>query len=147
MNNSNEIGERIAHIISNYGESINSFEKKISVSTNSIGAAIRKKSALKSNVLIKILEVFPEINPTWLLVGKGEMLLSDTKPETTSSETTLASLELDLKRKDFEIKGMLLEFQELKEDVELLKKITSLEEKYIDIVDQKLDKAIDSKKG
>lgn len=68
-----------------------------------------------------ILKAYPELSLDWLVLGKGEMILSDTKKETTSPETTLQSLELDLKRKDFEIKSMFLEFQEIKEDVKGLK--------------------------
>lgn len=93
-----------------------------------------------------ILKAYPDLNLDWLVLGKGAMILSDTKKETASSGTTLQSLELDIKRKDFEIKGILLEFQEIKEDVELLKKITSLEEKYIDTVEKKINESIKSNK-
>jgi len=36
-----------------------------------------KKSPLNSNAIENILSEFPEINPEWLLTGKGEMLKSD----------------------------------------------------------------------
>lgn len=34
-----------------------------------------KRTALNSNVLAKILSIYPNTNPTWLLLGTGNMLL------------------------------------------------------------------------
>lgn len=36
-------------------------------------------SSLKSENLIKVLNVFPELNPEWLLLGTGEMLRKSTE--------------------------------------------------------------------
>lgn len=73
-----ETYKRVEEIINYKRLNIRSFEEIIDVSNNSIGTAIRRKSSFKSNVLNKILHSFPEINPTWLLTGKEEMLLSVT---------------------------------------------------------------------
>ena len=72
-----ETYKRIEQIISYKSLNVRSFEDRIDVSNNSVGTAIRRKSSFKSNVLNKILHSFPEINPTWLLTGKGEMLLDN----------------------------------------------------------------------
>ena len=71
-----ETYKRVEEIINYKRLNIRSFEEIIDVSNNSIGTAIRRKSSFKSNVLNKILHSFPEINPTWLLTGKGEMFLN-----------------------------------------------------------------------
>lgn len=34
----------------------------------------QKKSGLSSDALLKVLSKYPELNPTWLLLGEGEML-------------------------------------------------------------------------
>lgn len=77
MNNfTDDTYKRVEQIIVYNNMNIKSFEDRISVSNNSIGTAIRRKASFKSNVLNKILNAFPEINPTWLLTGKGTMLLN-----------------------------------------------------------------------
>ncbi|CAA0143013.1 hypothetical protein [Tenacibaculum maritimum] len=70
-----ETYKRVEKIIYYKHLNIRSFEENIKVSNNSVGTAIRRKSSFKSNVLNKILNRFPDINPTWLLTGKGSMLL------------------------------------------------------------------------
>lgn len=32
------------------------------------------ESSMKSDNIVKVLTIFPELNPDWLLLGKGEML-------------------------------------------------------------------------
>ncbi len=70
--------KRVAKIIEVNKMNIRSFEEKIDVSNNSIGTAIRRKASFKSNVLNKILIAFPEVDPTWLLTGRGKMFLEGT---------------------------------------------------------------------
>lgn len=82
--------ERIRQIIEYYNISIRQFEQKISVSDGLIHKALARKSGLKSDTLAKILDIFPQINPDWLLLGKGEMLRVSS-PE-TPSDTTLSAL-------------------------------------------------------
>ncbi|MBI9056822.1 MAG: hypothetical protein JEZ01_03520 [Labilibaculum sp.] len=59
--------------------SISEFEKVISVSNGLIRKAIRGEKSLGSDKLEKIFFSYPQINPTWLLTGKGEMLFSENK--------------------------------------------------------------------
>ena len=52
-----------------------------------------RNNGLNSDVLIKILEVYHEISPDWLLLGKGKMLRQDSKkaparPFSTGEDTT-----------------------------------------------------------
>ncbi len=79
-----ETYKRVEQIIDYNNLNIKSFEDRIEVSNNSIGTAIRRKASFKSNVLNKILNSFPDVNPTWLLTGKGSMILNDITREPES---------------------------------------------------------------
>ncbi len=72
----NHITDRIKDIVKYLGISYRKFEKSIEASNNSIQTAIKRKSDIKAKTLNKILQVYPEINPMWLLTGEGEMLRS-----------------------------------------------------------------------
>jgi repressor LexA len=48
------------------------------LSVGLIGKAIANNSGINSTSIEKILHSYPEINPEWLLTGKGEMLKKDT---------------------------------------------------------------------
>jgi len=71
--------ERVKKIINFYKSSISAFEKSTGLSNNSIQTAIKRKSNLKDETLNTILKKYTEINPTWLLTGKGSMLLDNNK--------------------------------------------------------------------
>ena len=74
--NFDEIKRRLLYFAENTGIKKMDFYKKIGLKQSNFsgeGAA----SSLKSENIIKVLIVFPEINPDWLLLGKGEMLRSD----------------------------------------------------------------------
>ncbi len=96
--------KRVEQIIRDNNLKIKSFEDVIGVSNNSIGTSIRRRASFKSNVLNKILISFPEINPTWLLTGKEEMLLKN-KEENLLREATIEyeKSTLDIKKKLLEI--------------------------------------------
>ena len=106
-----ETYKRVEEIIVFKKMNISSFEEKISVSNNSIGTAIRRKASFKSNVLNKILNAFPEINPTWLLTGKGKMLI---KGESYASEPLLSYDDIDLEMIKSQLIYLLKEDQEVK---------------------------------
>lgn len=63
------IVERIGEFVAKKGISMRSFEKSIGVSNGAIGNAIKKKADIGSSVVSKIIEIYPEINPNWLLTG------------------------------------------------------------------------------
>lgn len=108
-----ETYKRVEQVIVFKNMNIKTFEEEISVSNNSIGTAIRRKASFKSNVLNKILNSFPEINPTWLLTGRGDMLLR-TGSEKIIEESPLAYNIEDLNSK---VKTALLKL--LLEDVDI----------------------------
>ena len=76
---------RIKQIIDYKSLSVRAFERLIGASNNSIQAAIKRNGSVKDDTLNKILQIVPEINPVWLLTGKGAML-KENQNETTIKE-------------------------------------------------------------
>lgn len=75
--------------------SVLNFEKRLGV-RSTIQKAIKGNSNIGTNLLGKIVAEFPEIDPDWLLTGKGEMLrFKDQKKEseTPTDKKLIASLE------------------------------------------------------
>lgn len=52
----------------------NKFEKAIGKSEGYLSGALKKNSAIGSDVLLEIRTMFPELNMDWLISGDGEML-------------------------------------------------------------------------
>lgn len=67
------------------GLTIHAFEKKLGI-RSTIDKAIKQNTNLRSDIFTKIIETFPEINASWLITGKGEMLLQQvaTAPKTVA---------------------------------------------------------------
>lgn len=55
----------------------NALEEKLGVSNGYITKAFSKKSAMGSDLLERIMKLFPQLNIVWLLTGDGDMILSD----------------------------------------------------------------------
>ena len=72
---------RLAEFIDFKGLSLNKFDEKINASNGYIGKQIKKKASIGSDILENILKIFPEINPIWLLTGKGEMMIKNEEAE------------------------------------------------------------------
>lgn len=66
--------QKLKQIIEYYGLNPYSLEQKIFVSEGTISKFLAGKIGMKVGTLVKILELFPDISPDWLLLGKGEML-------------------------------------------------------------------------
>lgn len=72
------------------GLSVLAFEKTIET-RSTIGKAIANNSNLRSDILAKILEVHSDINPFWLVTGKGNML----KDEKTTTKVVKKEQDLN----------------------------------------------------
>lgn len=66
------------------GFTIHSFEKELGI-RGSLDKAIKQNTNIRSDVFSKIIEIFTDINPDWLITGKGEML-RDAQPVATKPE-------------------------------------------------------------
>jgi phage repressor protein C with HTH and peptisase S24 domain len=69
------VSKRIGDYIEHKGISYYAFENSIGASRGSISKAVKDEKSMGSTMLENILSVYNDINPTWLLTGKGEMLL------------------------------------------------------------------------
>ncbi len=115
--------ERIRQIAEYYGISIRQFEQKISVSDGLIHKALARKSGLKQGTLAKILDIFPQINPDWLLSGKGEMLRgSDPAAAPDSTLDRLLERIEDLARENGSLQAQIDEY---KKEIALLQRSAS----------------------
>ena len=77
-------GERITQIISELCESKADFARKMGESPQTINNWISR--GIGSNVLNKIISVFPEVNASWLLTGNGDMFISNLVSTSETSE-------------------------------------------------------------
>ena len=73
--------ERILSIIKYFNLSPSDFAEEIGVQRSSISHLISGRNKPSLEFIQKILFRFPEINPEWILNGKGEMLKSGIIPE------------------------------------------------------------------
>lgn len=74
---------RLKEYIDAKGLTIASFERSVGMSNASFGKSLKNNGAIGSDKLENILSVYPDINPVWLLTGKGTMQITDA-PLTTS---------------------------------------------------------------
>lgn len=71
------IGGRIMMIIKHYGLNRNSFSLKIGQSSNSLITRITNHPdmGMSLDLIQRILNAFPDVNPVWFVLGRGEMLI------------------------------------------------------------------------
>ncbi|WP_024773070.1 hypothetical protein [Aquimarina macrocephali] len=70
------IVKRLGQYITEKDISYYLFENSIKASRGSISKAVKNNKSIGSNVIENILTVYADLNPVWLVTGKGEMLLS-----------------------------------------------------------------------
>ena len=68
--------ERLKEYIDLKGVTVAAFERSIGMSNASFGKSLKQGKGIGSDKLEKILSVYPDINPSWLLTGAGEILLT-----------------------------------------------------------------------
>lgn len=101
-----EIKDRIDEFIIAKGLSDKAFESKIGISNG----LWRKAKSLSEDVLIKVIEHFPEINEVWLLRGYGNMIKTPDEQENLRTSELLhlcKSLVANYKQRD-EVMGKLV---------------------------------------
>lgn len=71
------------------GMSIRAFEQQIGCSNGVISRCINKGTDISSQLVSKIIETFPDLNPSWLLLGKGSMLNKNEEEDASSAEARI----------------------------------------------------------
>jgi transcriptional regulator with XRE-family HTH domain len=74
--------ERILSVIKHFNLSPSDFSEEIGVQRSSISHLISGRNKPSLEFVQKILNRFPEINPEWILNGKGDMLKTGLVPDT-----------------------------------------------------------------
>lgn len=121
------------------GISVFKFEQSIGV-RSTIDKAIKSNSNLRSDILSKIIEVYTDLNPDWLLTGKGEMLrqnetnvVNEPGPVYEIEEKVVTELK---KQNDL-----------LRENYHLSKEMIDLQKEKIEVLQQKLQQCEEQKKS
>ncbi|WP_455590478.1 S24 family peptidase [Bacteroides sp.] len=68
--------DRLQYYMQQKGINNNQMTVAAGLSVGLIGRAIKSKSGLNSESIEKILYAYPDVNPNWLLAGRGEMLIT-----------------------------------------------------------------------
>ena len=75
MEQQKQIGDRLSAIIEHYGDSVYGAAKKLGHERpTKLYNFIGHKFKPGYDTLVEVLETYPEVNPSWLLLGKGDML-------------------------------------------------------------------------
>lgn len=69
----NLIVQRVRELLTINSISVNSLAKQINVAQATLNPQLRGDRTLAANIVVKILETFPDISAEWLLRGEGEM--------------------------------------------------------------------------
>lgn len=78
--------ERLKEYIDYRGISVAAFERSIGMANASFGKSLKNKGAIGTDKLEKILSIYSEISPVWLMTGEGNMLKSPSSPSTPIDE-------------------------------------------------------------
>lgn len=70
------IVERLRLYLTFKDVSVSAAEQKIGISNASLSKPFKNNTTIKTDTLEKFLNTFDDINPEWLLTGKGNMLKS-----------------------------------------------------------------------
>jgi hypothetical protein len=103
--------ERLFEYIEFKGIKPKPFEEQIGLSNGYLGKQLKRKADLGEGIFIKIIENCPEINPQWLLIGNGSMLING---------TSFTEIKADDRQKDQEIERLKDKINDLQTINELL---------------------------
>lgn len=122
-----EINKRIYRIIDfNHANCINKFATSIGIPPSSIYRLYRKNKRTQKyprptiQIIISIIEAYPDINANWILTGEGSLFLNAIPPrQGSNTEKYLYSY---IKKQDEEIKKQAIEIGHLIEKIDNLSK-------------------------
>jgi len=122
-----KIIHRILKFIQNESITPNQLDSKIGVDTEVLQQQISQDGSVSTDILEQICKQYPELNPIWLVTGKGEMLINDYHEigkaiENVESQDGIYNV----------IAGKDIEIQLLKEHIEGLNGLIKVKNKLID---------------
>ena len=120
------ISDRIAILIKEKGISTRALEQAIGCSNGVISRCISKGTDISSLWVSKIIEIHNDINPTWLLTGKGDIYYNTSS--TTTQTTELSSLLALIREKEEIIREQDREIGRLEERI---RQMTIEKEKHV----------------
>ena len=94
-------------------------EERLEVSKGYITKTFSKKSAMGSDLLERIMKLFPQLNIVWLLTGEGDMILEGENPAAITRDyrdTIILKLKDDLKEAYAEIGELRMKLKSAQED-------------------------------
>jgi hypothetical protein len=122
----NTIPYRLKQFIDYKGISILAFEREINAGNNSIGTSIKRNSNLSGDLLSKILYKYSELNPEWLLIGKGKMLKEGEVDKEDNSTVDWRGIAIE---RLYTINLQREKIQQLEDDILFLKKSIPISKK------------------
>lgn len=123
MENNTNISDRIKELIEYKGVSINKFAEKVGASNSYFNKVIKNNTTIGSDKIENILHAFPEVNPTWLIMGKGKMII----------DINLGVLNKINNHYDY------LSFENINKENELLKERVSIQQQTISMLKDKIE--------
>ena len=103
MMNTDDFIKRLEFIMEHFSLNASSFADKISVQRSSISHLLSGRNKPSLDFVLKVLDIFPELNLYWLLDGTGSYLKNDTTEivakeiQNTTTPSPESDLKLDLK--------------------------------------------------
>ena len=73
---SESIGTRIKQYLDHQSVTTEKFSIEVGFHKTTLGKAIKKGGAMRTDIVEKFLRRFPEVNPYWLLLGEGDMVIN-----------------------------------------------------------------------
>lgn len=82
------LNQRLYAFIEYLGITVSAFERSVGVSNGFVKSA---KEQVGANKLASILKTYPQLSPTWLVMGLGPMLIDNVNPTFQSSKFSKSS--------------------------------------------------------
>ncbi len=92
MINTDEFTKRLEFIMEHFGLSASSFADKINVQRSSISHLLSGRNKPSLDFIMKIIDIFPELNLYWILEGTGSYLINETEEFTVKKEKNTPTL-------------------------------------------------------
>lgn len=133
MENITKISDRIRQFIDYKKITINKFSDSVGTSNSYFNKLIKNGTTIGSDKIENILQAYPEINPEWLITGKGNMLKEYNEKESSLYFTNEDADKYEIKKEEFlldKIKILNDQIAFLNEKIDFLReKIDFLEKK------------------